>query len=196
MASKASVEELISRLRQGDSDAESQLFHRYVNRLLALARQRLDRITSGKVDADDVVQSVYRSFFLRLRKGQFNVPDSASLWALLTEITLRKCGRRQAFYRAARRDAGREVNGQSPDETNIPWEAIAREPTPHEAAMLAETLEQIMRPMDQRQQQMMMFGLQGFNDREISEKVGRSQRTVRRHLQRVKSKLESMRKED
>ena len=75
-------------------------------------------------------------------------------------------------------------------------EAIAREPTPDEAAMLAETLEQLMRPMDQRQRKMVVLVLQGLNEREISDNVGRSQRTVRRLLQRVKAKLESMCKEN
>ncbi len=57
--------ELLVRYQRGDPTAAEAIFARYANRLLALARSRLSPKLARRVDADDVVQSTYRSFFVR-----------------------------------------------------------------------------------------------------------------------------------
>ena len=149
-----------------------------------------------KEDPEDVLQSVYQSFFIRQARGELQLRDWDSLWALLATITLHKCGHRIEHFKAARRDVRREVAPPTRDEPTASWEGIAREPTPQEAAVLAELLEQTMRGLEGYQRQILELSLQGHSVAEISARVGYTQRTVQRILQRVRSDLERQRESD
>src|SRR5262249_43697973 len=119
------------------------------------------------------------------RAGQFEVASWDSLWGILATITLRKCGNRIERYHAARRDVGREVVLPLPD-----WQAVAREPTPEEAAVLTDTVELVMRRLEPRDRAILTCHLQGDSPAEISDRVGRARRTVRRTLERIRKALE------
>ncbi len=67
MADDESIE-LLSRIRQGDEQAATDLFERYVERLIRLAQSRLSAKLQRRIDAEDVVQSVYRSL-KQLKEG-------------------------------------------------------------------------------------------------------------------------------
>src|SRR5262245_31380615 len=83
--------ELVARYhRGGDESAAEELFRRYCGRLTALARSRLSQALAARVDAEDVVQSAYRSFFRLARGGDVVLRASGDLWRLLVRITLRK----------------------------------------------------------------------------------------------------------
>jgi len=56
MTTKPSFDELMSRLRQGDNEAARQLFERFADRLIALARQQLSAQLRGRIDPEDVIQ--------------------------------------------------------------------------------------------------------------------------------------------
>jgi RNA polymerase sigma-70 factor (ECF subfamily) len=196
MPADDSFADLLARLRRGQdrAGAEAELFRRFQHRLIALAGSRLDAQLRGKVDPESVVQSVFASFFLRQRGGQFVLHDWGGLWGLLATITLRKCGHRVEHFHAACRDVRRE---QAPlpdaDDSGASWEALAREPSPQEAACLTETVEGLMQGLDERQQRMLALSLQGHTPAEISAEVGRSERRVYVLLQRVRQKLEALR---
>src|SRR6185295_15765908 len=65
-----SFDDLMARLRTGDEAAAAEVFHRFTGRLIGLARRRLDHLVRPKVDAEDILQSVYRSFFRRSAGGR------------------------------------------------------------------------------------------------------------------------------
>jgi RNA polymerase sigma-70 factor (ECF subfamily) len=180
---------VMDRLRAGDDDAAAEVFHRFANRLIALARSRLDHLLRAKVDPEDVMQSVYRSFFRRQAADGYAFTGWDGLWAILTVITLRKCGHRAEYFHAVRRDVRRE----SPADGDAELPAIAVDPTPSHAARLAETLEQVMRGLEERERTILALSLQGYDSAEISEHVGRTERTVQRVLKRVREELEQMR---
>ncbi len=54
---------LFQRSRGADTDAQRDLHDRYATRLLALVRARLNREFQARFDAEDVVNSAFRSFF-------------------------------------------------------------------------------------------------------------------------------------
>jgi RNA polymerase sigma-70 factor (ECF subfamily) len=190
MTKDDSFEVLMVRLRLGDGEAARQVFNRFAHRLIAVARERLDSRLRRKVDPEDVLQSVFRSFFVRFSEGQFEVKNWGSLWGLLTLITLRKCATRTAFFRATRRDVYREISPPPDcDDPGIAWDSVARDPSPTEAAMLTELVEQLLRGLDPREQEMITLHLQGYSIPEISEKVRRSERTVHRVLAHVRKRL-------
>src|SRR2546423_108114 len=114
---------LMSRLRGGDSDAAAAIVQEFQARLIGLARSRLGAMLRQKEDPEDMVQSAFRTFFRRAADGQFDVEDLEGLWSLLTVITLRKCGHRIDYYRAALRDVRREVGVQSKGEDGeVMWD--------------------------------------------------------------------------
>src|SRR6266852_3707821 len=81
MSRDNSFDALMTRLRAGDEDAANELFHLFASRLIGLARRQLDRRIRQKVDAEDVVQSVFKSFFLRHANGKFELSNWDNLWA-------------------------------------------------------------------------------------------------------------------
>jgi len=193
MSEPESFDDVMGRLRSGDEDAAAEVFNRFAGRLIGLARTRLDTRVRRKVDPEDVMQSVFRSFFVRQAKGQFDLGGWDSLWNLLVRITLRKCGRQIKAFHTKGRDVGREMSAAVSDQTSHrQWEAIAREPTPEEAVSLTDSVERIMRDLDERRQKMLVLRLQRFTVPEISQQVGCTERTVHRVLGKVRESLQRL----
>jgi len=193
MPSQDSFDALMGRLRAGEEEAAAQLFQRYAGRLIGLAHSRLDRLVRQKVDPEDVMQSVFKSFFCRHRAGNWDLADWNGLWSLLAQMTIRKCGRRAVHYRGARRDVRREAGAhQDQDESAYFHEAINREPTPDEAAMLAETIEVVLGEAEGYHRDIVQMSLQGSTCAEIAAQTGVTERSVQRVLKRIRSRIEQM----
>ena len=95
---------LMRRLRLGSEDAATQIYLRYVHRLRALARARSSPDLARCVDAEEIVQSVFGSFFRRAKSGYYDVPEGEELWRLFLVIALNKIRAKGSFYRAAKRN--------------------------------------------------------------------------------------------
>jgi RNA polymerase sigma-70 factor (ECF subfamily) len=187
-----SFAEFLARLHNQDDAAAQELFRRFARQLVALANRHIVAGLRHKVDPEDVVQSAYKSFFFRYGAKNLDVVNWNSLWGLLTIITVRKCAERAAYHRADRRDAAREVS-LSPGDDAAPWLApLGREPTPLEAAVLSETVEQLLAGLDPEERPILELSLQGHTTREISEKLGRAERTVRLLREGIRHRLERM----
>ena len=191
MDSSDSFVEFLDRLKQGDDDAAAEVFQLYANRLIGLARSRLDSRIRQKVDPEDVMLSAFNSFFRRQRNDAFDLNGWDSLWALLVGITVRKCGRQIATFRSAKRDVSRELRPSS-DSSPPTYEGAAAEPTPEEAAMLVEMLEGMLKDLSPRDRTIVAMRLEGYNILEIAEKVERTERTVNRTLRKVRADLERL----
>jgi len=190
-----SFAEFLARLQRQDDAAAQELFVRFAHQLIALAHRQIGAGLRHKVDPEDVVQSAYKSFFFRYGAGKLDVENWNSLWGLLTLITVRKCADRAAYHRAECRDAGREVPLAREDEA-APWlDPLGREPTPLEAAVLNETVEQLLAGLDEEERPILELSLQGHTTREISEQLGRAERTVRLLREGVRHRLERMQRE-
>jgi RNA polymerase sigma-70 factor (ECF subfamily) len=188
-----SFSELMSRLLANDQDAATVVFRRFAERLIGLARTKLDPRVLRKVDAEDVVQSAYRSFFTRHAEGRLEVSSWNELWSLLTVITARKCANQVAHYRAQRRDVSAEL-APSPQTSSVDIlaNALDRDPTASEAATLVETVELLMRGLNADDRTIVELSLQGYSVQEISENRGCAERTVRRLRERVRERLMRM----
>ena len=195
MTASDSFDDVMERLRAGDQAAARELFQRFVRRLIRLTQCQLDVVMRHKVDPEDVVQSAYKSFFQRYVEGKFEIGGWDSLWGLLTVITVRKCAQRVAYYRAEGRDVAREVSAP-PTEAGASWrEPLGRDPTPLEAAELTETVERLFAAMSEEDRPVLELSLQGYTTREISERLGRAERTVRLLREGVRKRLERMQQE-
>jgi RNA polymerase sigma-70 factor (ECF subfamily) len=183
--------ELMARLRGGDPDSARLVFDRFARRLAALAATRLPSALAAKLDPEDVVQSVFRSFFLRHADGRLDPQSWDSLWTLLTVLAVRKCGHKVEHFRTARRDVRREDSPPPAADSGPDWDAAAPQPTPSEALLLTETLRQVLDELREDQRPIVLLRLQGYAVREISEQVGCTERTVERVLKRVRAELEA-----
>ncbi len=185
-----SFRDLMARLQAGDAAAAEQVFHHFSQRLIALARSRLGVRLQSKVDPEDITQSVLRSFYVRQGQGQFQIENWESLWGLLVVLTLRKCGHRTESFAAACRDVRREA-ATGPGDEDLPssWEALAREPSPQEAAILTETLSELLQPLNAREREILTLRLEGYSIPEISQQVARSERTIHRVIDDVRKRL-------
>jgi RNA polymerase sigma-70 factor (ECF subfamily) len=178
-------------LERSEEMTAREVFDRFTLRLISLARRQLDARLHHKIEPEDVVQSAYKSFFLRYGEAWIGGQSWKELWGLLTCITLRKCIERVRYYRAERRDIARETAPPHAEEAAEPWrDAVSQEPTPEQAAVLAETVEQVLRGLDADERSIIELSLQGYTTAEISEKVGRAERSVRRLRERVRKQLE------
>src|SRR5262245_58084055 len=122
MSEDDSFHDLVGRLRDGENTAVQELFRRFTAQLIALAQRQFDAVVRGKVDVEDVVQSAYKSFFVRFQEGTVSVASWNSLWGLLTLIVLRKCLNRVEYFRAQRRDARREISVSAADASGPAWD--------------------------------------------------------------------------
>src|SRR5436190_10124670 len=102
---------LLRRLRTGDQDAATRLYFRYAERLRLLARAECSPELARRVEIDDIVQSVFSSFFRGVGRGYYDVPAGEELWKLLLVIALNKIRAKGNFHRAAKRDVRLTAGG-------------------------------------------------------------------------------------
>jgi RNA polymerase sigma factor (sigma-70 family) len=202
MEPTTSVSGLIPLLRAEDKSvrdmAASLIWQRYFRELLDLARRNLGSRVRRRVDVEDIVVSMFDSFCARQARGEYDLADRDELWRLLVTITLRKaCNARRNHHRA-KRDLTRE---QSPvtdrdDSSYRGWaleQMDARAPSPAEAAVLNEALEQRLEMLrDVELREIALWRLEGYTNREIADRIKRTERSVERRVERIRQKWSSL----
>jgi RNA polymerase sigma-70 factor (ECF subfamily) len=176
---------LVERWRKGDPLAAEQLFARYAVRLARLAEQRLSQKLAARVDGEDVVQSVFRTFFARTARGEFRIDDSAAVWKLLVKLTLRKARAQARRHLAEKRDAGGEVRM----EEGAPAGSPSPEPGPAEAAELVDQIEHLLRGLPGLHCHVLERRLQRHTVAEIADDLAVSRQTVYRALELLQHRL-------
>jgi RNA polymerase sigma-70 factor (ECF subfamily) len=143
-----------------------------------------------KVDPEDVVQSVFQSFFDRCRNDELEFTGWDNLWALLAVMAMRRCAWESRWHRAARRDVRREIPELTPQADQHWLESFAtRDESPETAVQLADTFARVMVHLDEADQEVLRLALQGWTVGEISLELSRHPRTVYRVLQNFRQKL-------
>ena len=165
---------------------EEVVFQQYARRLIGLARTRLPDNLQRRVDADDIVQSVFRSFFRRNQEGQFAFDDSFDVWHLLAAITYRKVLNSIKHHYRDKRNPGREVHGGGEDSMATGPPIADRTPGPEDLNVVVDYLNWILAQLPEDYQGILQMRMEGFSIAEIAEKVDVSERTVKRVLARVR----------
>ena len=112
-------------------------------------------------------------------------------------MTLRKCHGQRRHFHADCRDVRKEVrltSGVRGQGTGVRsqaagWEICDREPTPDEAAVLAETIDQLLKEFEGRTLDILLLLWADYSPREISSRIGCTERTVHRIYKYVKEWL-------
>ena len=178
--------DLVRRLREGSDTAAREVFDRYVARLLGLAKRRIGARMNSRVDPEDVVQSVFRTFFSRMQDDQFQINAEDDLFKLLVQITVHKTLRQIAHHKAAKRDPRQEA-GQGSDAHEMLMQAIGTEPTPETVVTFMDHLEHFLWQLPEQDRQILEMRLQGFSTEEIADKLGTYDRKIRRVLERIRA---------
>ncbi len=171
---------LLNRFQSGQEDAATALYQRYAHRLLRLAGKRSSDGLSKRVDADDIVQSVFRTFFRRAATGHYQLPEGEELWKLFLVISLNKIRKKSEFHHAAKRDVDRT---QSMGESQL---------AAHDAAfeVLRLTIDDLISDMHPQHQGVIRDRINGFEVADMAQRNKLSRRTVERVLQGFRQRLQ------
>lgn len=188
-----SVNDLLQRVKAGDGSAAATLVQRFSDQLTRLVQGRLNWKVRRHVDPEDIVQSALGSFFRMHAQNDLQFENWNALWGLLSLLTIRKCGHRIEYFQAACRNVNLEdsvlMRSDDSGQFHAAWEAVSHEPTPAQAVLLEELLNEILSPLDERDRQIVTLSLQGETVEQISATIRRSERTVQRVLSRLQDEL-------
>jgi RNA polymerase sigma-70 factor (ECF subfamily) len=169
--------------------AARQLFDTYVHRLLPLARGHISQRLARRIDPEDVVQSVFRTFFQRIREGRLRLDEQDDLGKLLVGMTVRKALRQVAFHQADRRTPSLEVYRPASSGPEPP-EFCAPEPSPDMVVAFVDQLEHFLDRLRPQDRPILEMRLQGYRNDEIAQHLGKSDRHVRRVLGHIRALAE------
>ncbi|MCA9197207.1 MAG: sigma-70 family RNA polymerase sigma factor [Planctomycetales bacterium] len=173
---------LLRRFQAGEHDAATQLYLRYASRLLALADSHTSKALAARFDAEDVVQSVFRTFFRRASAGLYEVPPGDELWQLFLVIALNKVRSLSTYHHAQKRSAAKTTLTE-----DIACHSLAADQQP--ALILKMVIEETIRQLPETEQHMIHLRIEGFDVQQIADQTKRSKRTVERVLQRFRHEL-------
>ena len=184
----------VDRLVDGDEVAIAEFWGEFADPLERFAAQHLTVRLQRRVGPEDVVQSACRTFLRRAQDQQFALSDSKGLWRLLCVITLTKIREHVRFHLRQKRGANREqqLHTGDDDSRRPGHELAAEDPTPAMAAEFADEFAKLLSGLDDEEQQLVHLKLEQHTNLEIADKIGCSERTVRRILKRVQSRLARM----
>jgi RNA polymerase sigma-70 factor (ECF subfamily) len=179
---------LLGRYRRGDADAATELYLRYAERLKMLARAKASNQLQREVDAEDMIQSVFRTFFRRAADGQYDIPEGDELWRLLLVIGLNKIRSLATYHRADKRDIQKTIVGEGAEY------ALSEHSESDESALaiLKMTIDEMLTLMPAEYREIVDMRIAGFAVGEIAEKSGRAKRSVERILQEFRQKLDEL----
>jgi RNA polymerase sigma factor (sigma-70 family) len=177
---QSELRRFIARIRDGDQDAARELLLRYEPKIRLVVRRQLPRLLRSRFDSQDFVQSIWGSFFRRMRANPSELEDPRSLIAILVQAARHKVI--DEFRRASgpKRDVRRE---ESIWDGARPRDITDLCDSPSEVAEASEALGRLraLIPADRR----MVLDLKaaGLSSKEIAGQVGLSERTVRRVIE-------------
>ena len=171
---------------RGDPAAVSQLLQRYLPGLRQFVRLRAGNVVAGREDYSDIVQSACRDVLENLARYRHGGDDGFRRW--LYRTALRKIADRYEYYRAQKRDVGREGR-VSPSGSGF----LGDIPSPSQQAIANEEARRIGNALadmsDDYREVIVLAKYVGLSHREIAAEMGRSELAVRTLLSRALARL-------
>jgi len=193
-----SVTHWIDALKQGQPAAADALWRRYYERVLAIARRRLQSAPHRAVeDAEDAAVSAFYTLCAGAAQGQFKqLSDRVDLWQLLAAITVKKAISQRRRHGRLIRGGGQLIRGQTaayraeqanqdvPDAMAL---VLSKAPTPESAAIIQEQFQELLDSLeDSTLRRVALWRMDGLSNAEIAEKLGCVLRTVERKIERIR----------
>lgn len=193
MSSSNNVSHWIDLVKGGDSVAANQIWQHYFDKLVRSVRHKLYGQNRAISDEEDIVLSVFDSFYCAVEKGRFpDLSDRDELWRLLLRMSARKVVDKWRHDRRQRRggDATHfSLDHPTSDENVI--EAIGNEPTPEMVLMMKESVEQFFSHLGVGQlTDLASAKLEGYSNAELAQRFDCSERTIERRLHLIREKCQ------
>jgi RNA polymerase sigma factor (sigma-70 family) len=184
----------LRQLVAGNDEVVGEFWQHYGDGLQRLAASRMAPALRQRVGAEDIVQSVCRTFFRRSREGEFEFGAMDDLWRLLCAITLTKVRQHARFHYQEKRQLSRErpLDDVRPAGDARRVDLAAAGPTPAEVVEFTDQLQHLLSGLSDEERQMVQLRIEGRQQAEIAEELGCSERTVRRLFSGVKTRWEQM----
>ena len=173
-----SVTRLIRAAQSDRPSAVGPLLAVYFDRLVQLARRRLQDLPGmANYDEDLALRSFY-SVYRRLRDPQrpLQLTGRDDLWRLLATRTISRA------IDLIRRHRPGEVPGEHDLE-----QLLTREPTPEEAAAMADECRRLLDLLDEPElRQIALWKVEGYTNEEIAARLDCVPRTIERKVSRIR----------
>ena len=182
----------VEQLRSGHPDAAQKLWQSYFERLVRLARQRVQGRVRRVSDEEDIALSAFNSFCQGIEAGRFpKITDREDLWRLLVTITLHK-----VLHLV--RDQGRQKRGgplnlieateQSGQERAAVDQIVGREPSPEFVTQLVEEWDRLLARLDDPTlTDVAVCRMEGYTNGEIARRLNVTERTIERKLRLIRA---------
>jgi DNA-directed RNA polymerase specialized sigma24 family protein len=183
MSSELSFQDLMARVRAGESDAVGELIVRYGDAIMRAARMRMFNSRLRRAfGSEDVFQSVVKSFCLRYARDEndWKIDTPAELTNLLATMTQNKVTSKVRSETALRRGGGRDI--KPIDGPDIPGKSLR----PDDELAIKEEYEKYWKLFDQdaRALYLMRFDAKLSWD-EIGAVLGSSGDACRKKMERI-----------
>jgi len=174
----------------GDPTIAKAFWDQYGPLLERIAAKHMNERLKMRVGPEDVVQSACRTFFRRAKLGQLKLDDSESLWRLLCAITITKVREQARFHSRGKRSVEREVHAAGTDDsTHGQFHIAASGPAPEDEVIFADQFAFILGTLDEEERAIVDLKLQELTQDQIADRLGISERTVRRVFKTLQAKL-------
>ena len=187
--SASELTDFLRRIQAGDDGAARELLSRYEAEVRLVVRRQLPRLLRSRFDSLDFLQSVWGSFFRRMRTAPTEFEDSRHLVAFLARAAKNKVI--DEYRRAASRkhNMHREeplwLDGRRPRDVPDPIDS------PSEVAQAHEVLVRLQELMPAERRTILELKAQGLSSKDIGERLGISERTVQRVLEELRRRMET-----
>ena len=187
-----SVSLWLERFKDGDTAAVQPLWNAYFAKMVNLARAKLGTTPRGIRDEEDVVNSAFFSFCEGVKDSRFPRLDSRDdLWAILFTIVVSKAAQYSRSEGSQKRGGGKVLHASviSGDASSCDLFASlhSAEPTAEDAAVMVEDLKTLLDLLDDGNlQQIAIWKMEGYTNREIARMIGKSEPTVERKLKIIR----------
>jgi RNA polymerase sigma-70 factor (ECF subfamily) len=181
---------VLARIRAGDEEAARELLVRYEAQVRLVVRRQLPRLLRSRFDSLDFLQSVWGSFFRRMRAGPAEFAEPENLVAFLARAAKNKVI--DEYRRASSRKQDMRIE-EPIWEGNQPRELSADLATASDVAEAREVFAKLRELLPEDRRIVLDWKASGLTNREIGVRLGLSERTIRRLLEdlRRRARFES-----
>lgn len=177
---------LLTRARQGDQGALTQLVQQYEFKVRLVAHYLVGPALRPYLDSVDLVQSVHRSLMLGLRQDKFDISTPENLMALALTLVRRKAARQWRHLQRQQRLSG---SGAAGSLAQLLTSLSSREADPATTAQHNDQVEHLCRSLDETERRLLELRLQGYTPAEIAGQLGLTVNALYVRLTRLRQRL-------
>ena len=181
------IHSFLRRIHDGDEDAARDLLLKYEAEVRLVVRRQLPRLLRSRFDSLDFLQSVWGSFFHRVRTTPTEFDDGRHLVAFLARAAKNKV---IDEYRRAGSQKG-DMRREEPlwADGDRPKEVAAQMETASQVAEANEAFVKLRDLVPEERRALLDLKAAGLSSREIGERLGISERTVQRVLEDLRRRV-------